>query len=89
MIAVGRRVRASRCSATPLNALGNQNSDLEGLHALSPYHWASVPKPPENGFDASVGLLFAVAVVASAVAVLALAVAATWRVEAHWTRRLE
>ena len=54
-----------------LNALGNQNADLEWLHAISPYHWAYGTNPLESGFDASVGLLYAVAIVASAVAVLA------------------
>ncbi|MBR22633.1 MAG: ABC transporter permease subunit [Microcella pacifica] len=54
-----------------LNALGNQNADLEWLHAISPYHWAYGTNPLESGFDASVGLLYAVAIIASAVAVLA------------------
>jgi ABC-2 type transport system permease protein len=54
-----------------LNALGNQNSDLEWLHAVSPYHWAYGVNPLEAGLEPSLWLLYAVAVVASAVAVLA------------------
>ena len=54
-----------------LNALGNQSSDLEWLHPLSPYHWAFGVNPLESGFEASVGLLYAVAIIASTAAVLA------------------
>lgn len=53
------------------SALGNQNSDLEWLHALSPYYWAFGGNPLAEGADATVGLLFAVTVVAAAVAVVA------------------
>ncbi|MER3388868.1 MAG: ABC transporter permease subunit [Microcella sp.] len=54
-----------------LNALGNQNADLEWLHAASPYHWAYGVNPLEAGLEPSVWLLYAVAAVASVVAVLA------------------
>lgn len=53
------------------NALGNQSTELEWLHAISPYHWAFGINPLENGIDPSVWLLYAVAVAASLVAVLA------------------
>jgi ABC-2 type transport system permease protein len=54
-----------------LNALGNQNPDLEWLHALSPYHWAFGAEPLANGLDATLGLLYGVAAAAVIVAVLA------------------
>ena len=53
------------------NALGNQSSDLEWLHAVSPYHWAFGTNPLEGAMGASVWLLYAVALVASVVSVLA------------------
>ncbi len=53
------------------NALGNQTSDLEWLHAVSPYHWAFGVNPLESGLEPSVWLLYAVALVASLGSVLA------------------
>jgi len=54
-----------------LNALGNQNPDLGWMHALSPYYWAFGAEPLATGFSPLMGVLFAVAAVALAVAVLA------------------
>ncbi|WP_439564326.1 ABC transporter permease subunit [Microcella sp.] len=54
-----------------LNALGNQNPDLEWMHALSPYFWAYGAEPLANGFDPLMGLLYAIATLAVAGAVLA------------------
>lgn len=54
-----------------LNALGNQNPDLEWLHALSPYHWAFGAEPLADGLDPLVGVLYAATAAAVTVAVLA------------------
>lgn len=54
-----------------VNALGNQSSDLEWLHTVSPYYWAFGTNPLEGDMAASVWLLYAVALVASLVSVLA------------------
>lgn len=54
-----------------LNALGNQNPDLEWLHAFSPYFWAFGAEPLADGFDALIGLLYAIAAAALLIAVLA------------------
>lgn len=54
-----------------LNALGNQNPDLGWMHALSPYFWAFGAEPLATGFSPLMGVLFAVAAGALAVAVLA------------------
>lgn len=54
-----------------LNALGNQNPDLEWMHAFSPYFWAFGANPLAEGFDPLMGLLFAVSAVALTAAVLA------------------
>lgn len=54
-----------------LNALGNQNPDLEWLHALSPYFWAYGAAPLANGFDGLMGLPCAVTAAAVIMAVLA------------------
>lgn len=54
-----------------VNALGNQSSNLEWLHTVSPYYWAFGTNPLEGDMAASVWLLYAVALVASLVSVLA------------------
>ncbi|MDO8339007.1 MAG: ABC transporter permease subunit [Microcella sp.] len=54
-----------------LNALGNQSADLEWMHALSPYHWAYGSSPLGEGLDASLWLLYGVAVIALGGAVVA------------------
>ena len=54
-----------------LSALGNQSADLEWLHALSPYHWAYGSSPLAEGLDVSLWLLYGVAVIALAGAVVA------------------
>jgi ABC-2 type transport system permease protein len=53
------------------NAIGNQNPDLEWLHALSPYFWAYGAEPLANGFDPLMGVLYGVSGVLIVVAVLA------------------
>ncbi len=74
---VGRRTIAVGAAAGvavlgyALNALANQNPDLEWLHALSPYFWAYGAEPLANGFDPLMGLLYAVSAVALTVAVIA------------------
>lgn len=54
-----------------LNALGNQNPDLEWLHAASPYFWAYGAEPLASGFDPLMGVPYAISGVALLVAVLA------------------
>ena len=74
---VGRRTLATGAAAGvavlgyALNALGNQNPDLEWMHVLSPYFWAYGAEPLANGLDALIGLLYAVSAVALTVAVWA------------------
>lgn len=74
---VGRRTIAVGAAAGvavlgyALNALGNQNPDLEWMHALSPYFWAYGAEPLANGFDPLMGLLCGVSAVALIVAVIA------------------
>lgn len=41
------------------NAVGNQNQELEWLHALSPYYWAYGRSPLVNGVDVPAALLLA------------------------------
>jgi ABC-2 type transport system permease protein len=52
-----------------MNALGNQSTDLEWVHAFSPYDWAFGSNPLADGFDASLGLLFGLSALMVAVAV--------------------
>ncbi|MET1034397.1 MAG: ABC transporter permease subunit [Arthrobacter sp.] len=58
----GRRVHGTAAGsvvavlAYALNALGNQNPDLEWLHPFSPYHWAFGQSPLVNGIDAPAAL---------------------------------
>lgn len=53
----GRRVPALVAGAAvavlgyTLNALGNQDDNLEWMHTLSPYHWAYGNQPLINGVD--------------------------------------
>lgn len=54
------------------NAVANQNTDLEGLHAWSPYHWAFGGSPLLNGVDGMLWLNYLVAIVLLVVAVIAL-----------------
>ncbi|MDO9590027.1 MAG: ABC transporter permease subunit [Microcella sp.] len=74
---VGRRMIATGTAAGvavlgyALNALGNQNPDLEWMHALSPYFWAYGAEPLAEGFDPLMGLLYAVSAVALVIAVVA------------------
>jgi len=75
----GRRTYASAAAAGvavagyALNAVGNQSSDLEWLHALSPYAWAYGTLPLANGADwAGLALLYGVSAALIAVAALAL-----------------
>ena len=74
---VGRHSIATRTAASvavlsyALNALGNQSSDLEWMHVLSPYHWAYGAEPLANGFDATLVVLYAVAGAALVAAVIA------------------
>lgn len=73
----GRRIAALGAGAGvavlgyALNALANQASDLEWLHAVSPYNWAFGVNPLQDGLQASAWLLYGVALVASVAAVLA------------------
>jgi ABC-2 type transport system permease protein len=56
-----------------LNAIGNQNEDLEVLHRFSPYDWAYANTPLTEGADwGGLGLLAAGVLVAVAVATVAL-----------------
>ena len=75
----GRRAFASAAAAGvavlgyALNAVGNQSSDLEWLHAWSPYAWAYGNSPLSNGVDwAGLGLLYGVSAAVLAVAAVAL-----------------
>jgi ABC-2 type transport system permease protein len=55
------------------NAIGNQSTDLEWLHNLSPYHAAFGNSPLANGADAwTVGLFYLAALVLGALAALTL-----------------
>ena len=73
----GRRIVAVGAAASvavvgyAANALGNQSSDLEWLHSISPYHWAFGANPLADGVDAAIGLLFAHSVLAIAAAIVA------------------
>lgn len=56
-----------------LNAVANQSSDLDWLHAWSPYAWAFGNSPLSNGVDWSgLGLLYGLSAVLLAVAVFTL-----------------
>lgn len=75
----GRRTAALGASAGVaaagyvLNALANQNPDLDWLRTFSPYSWAYRNDPLAEGFDfAGLGLLAAACVLFTAVAVWAL-----------------
>jgi len=74
---IGRRSIATGAAAGvavlgyALNALGNQNPDLEWMHAFSPYFWAYGAAPLAEGFDPLMGLLYLASTVALAIAVLA------------------
>jgi ABC-2 type transport system permease protein len=74
---VGRRTYAVGAAAGvavlgyALNALGNQNPDLEWMHVASPYFWAFGAAPLADGFDPLMGLLYAVSAVALVIAVVA------------------
>ncbi|WP_372697543.1 ABC transporter permease subunit [Arthrobacter sp. JSM 101049] len=61
------------------NALGNQNLDLEWMHAVSPYYWAYGDSPLVNGADAPAALLL----LGVSAACIALAVAALHRRDIH------
>lgn len=61
------------------NALGNQNQDLEWMHAVSPYYWAYGDSPLLNGVDAPAALLL----LGVSAACIALAVAALHRRDIH------
>lgn len=74
---IGRRSIATGAAAGvavlgyALNALGNQNPDFEWMHIFSPYFWAYGEQPLANGFDALMGMPYAVAAVAIVIAVIA------------------
>lgn len=75
----GRRVHGIAAGAAvavlgyAFNAIGNQNPDLEWLHAISPYYWAYGESPLLNGVDApAAALLVGVGAVCIALAVVAL-----------------
>ena len=70
MIAIGAGAGIA-VAGYALNALGNQSSDLEWLQSISPYHWAFGASPLAEGWDPAIALLYAVAIAASAAAVLA------------------
>lgn len=56
-----------------LNAVANQSSDLDWLHAFSPYAWAFGNSPLSTGVDwGGLGLLYGLSAVLLTVAVLAL-----------------
>ena len=56
-----------------LNAVGNQNADVEWLQRFSPYDWAYGNAPLVDGFDpAGLGLLWGIAALAVVGAVVAL-----------------
>ena len=56
-----------------LNAIGNQNPDLDWLHRYSPYNWAFGNQPLLNGVDwGAVGLLAGIGVLLVALAVVGL-----------------
>lgn len=52
------------------NALGNQSTDLEWLHAISPYHWAFGGAPLDDGLSASVAAPYVLAIAALMVALI-------------------
>lgn len=75
----GRRVYALAAGAGlailgyALNAVANQNADLEWLHAISPYHWAYGASPLINGADwGGLGLLYGLAILLLGIAVVGL-----------------
>lgn len=75
----GRRVGGVAAGASVavvgyvFNALGNQSSDLEWLHTLSPYSWAYADDPLATGADgATIALFFGVSVALAAVTALVL-----------------
>ncbi|MEQ1734956.1 MAG: ABC transporter permease subunit [Rhodoglobus sp.] len=77
--ATGRRAYASAGAAGiavlgyTLNAVGNQSSDLEWVHSVSPYAWAYGNLPLTNGVDwTGLGLLYGASAVLVVVAVVAL-----------------
>lgn len=51
-----------------VNAIANQNSDLEFLHAWTPLHWAYGNSPLMNGTDGMLAVLYGVATVLLAIA---------------------
>lgn len=56
-----------------LNAIGNQNPDLDWVPTFSPYDWAFGDRPLSDGVDwAGLGLLAGVSALAIAIAVGAL-----------------
>lgn len=81
----GRRVHGIAAGAGvavlgyAFNALGNQNPDLEWMHAVSPYYWAYGDSPLLNGVDAPAALLL----LGVSAACIALAVAALHRRDIH------
>jgi ABC-2 type transport system permease protein len=77
--ATGRRSYATAAGAGvavigyALNAVANQNENLEGLHAWSPYHWAYGDSPLANGADwGGLGLLYGLSAALLVIAVIAL-----------------
>ena len=75
----GRRVAAMGAAAGvavagyALNAVANQNPDLEVLHRVSPYHWAFGARPLADGADwAGLAGLYGAALLLFVVAALAL-----------------
>lgn len=77
--APGRRTYAAAGAAGiailgyTLNAVGNQSSDLEWLHGVSPYAWAYANLPLTNGVDwTGLVLLYGASAVLMVVAVVAL-----------------
>ncbi|MBN9605936.1 MAG: ABC transporter permease subunit [Actinomycetales bacterium] len=76
----GRRVWALTAGAGVavvgyvLNALANQNADLDDLHAVSPYYWMVGASPLAEGWDGrGLALLWGISAALVAVAALALA----------------
>ena len=74
----GRRVYATTAGAGvavvgyALNAVANQNDDLDALHGWSPYHWAFGNSPLMNGADGLLWLNYGIAAVLVVVAAVAL-----------------
>lgn len=73
----GRRLYATAAGAGiavigyALNAVANQNDDLDSLHNWSPYHWAYGNSPLLNGVDGMLWLNYGVAAALIVVAVVA------------------